>query len=119
MIFLIDHNNIEGQSKRLWETIRDEGWLELVDIRFTTFEEVQLAIDSSDLVVWRFAQENKMLVLTANRKMKGENSLEKTIRNENRVDSLPVITIGNVNKINERAYPGTMCCASHRYCNRV
>lgn len=49
MIFLIDHN-IEGQSKRLWETIQDAGWLEWVEIRFITFEEARLPIASSDLV---------------------------------------------------------------------
>lgn len=47
MIFLIDHN-IEGQATRLWETILAEGWLDWIAIRFTTFEEVKLPIESSD-----------------------------------------------------------------------
>jgi hypothetical protein len=29
--------------------------------------------DSSDRVVWRFAQANQMILLTANRRMKGKN----------------------------------------------
>ncbi|QSJ15874.1 ACP S-malonyltransferase [Nostoc sp. UHCC 0702] len=103
MIFLIDHN-IEGQATRLWETIFAEGWLDLINVRFITFEEVALPIDSSDRVVWRFAQENKMIILTANRSMEGEDSLEKTIRDENTMNSLPVITIANVNKMVERSY---------------
>jgi len=103
MIFLIDHN-IEGQSKKLWRTIQDEGWLNWVKISFITFEEVQLPIESNDRIVWRFAQENKMIILTANRKMKGEDSLEETIRQESTFDSLPVITIANVDRINERVY---------------
>jgi Fe-S cluster biosynthesis and repair protein YggX len=103
MILLIDHN-IEGQAKRIWETIREAGWLEWIEIQFMTFEELQLPIDSSDRVVWQFAQDRKMMILTANRRMRGKDSLEETIRAENTVSSLPVITIGNVDKIKERTY---------------
>jgi hypothetical protein len=41
-----------------------------------TFEGIGLAADSDDRVVWRFAQTNAMLLLTANRNAKGEDSLE-------------------------------------------
>jgi hypothetical protein len=103
MIFLIDHN-IEGQATWLWGTILAEGWLDWIEIQFITFEQVKLSIESSDLVVWRFAQENKMIVLTANRSMKGKDSLEEVIRNENKLDSLPVITLGSIDRIEERSY---------------
>jgi hypothetical protein len=66
MIFLIDHN-IEGQSLMLFGHLTTEGWLDLLPIRFVTFDQVQLPINSSDRVVWRFAQENQMILLTANR----------------------------------------------------
>jgi Uma2 family endonuclease len=36
---------------------------------------LSLPIDSDDRVVWRLAQSNQMILLTANRSMKGENSL--------------------------------------------
>ena len=36
---------------------------------------MSLPIDSDDRVVWRLAQSNQMILLTANRSMKGENSL--------------------------------------------
>jgi hypothetical protein len=103
MIFLIDHN-IEGQAAWLWETIFAEGWLDWVTLGFITFEEVALPIDSSDRFVWRFAQENKMIILTANRSMEGEDSLEKTIRDKNNINSLPVITIAKVDRMVERSY---------------
>ena len=79
MLFLIDHN-IEGQAKLLFSSIQTSGWLEFFTIRFILFSEVQLAIDSSDRIVWKFAQENNMILLTANRSMKGEDSLEQVIR---------------------------------------
>lgn len=103
MIFLIDHN-IEGQATWLWGTIVAEGWLDWIEIQFITFEQVKLSIESSDRVVLRFAQENKMIVLTANRSMKGKDSLEEVIRNENKLDSLPVITLGSIDRMEERTY---------------
>jgi len=65
---------------------------------------VKLSIESSDRLVWCFAQENKMIVLTANRSMKGKDSLEEVIRNENKLDSLPVITLGSIDRMEERSY---------------
>ena len=56
-----------------------QGWLDFVPIRFVMFEEVGLAIDSSDRAVWRLAQKNQMILLTANRSMKDEDSLEQAI----------------------------------------
>lgn len=103
MIFLIDHN-IEGQSLILLGSITSEGWLETLPIRFISFDEVELPITSSDRVVWRFAQENQMILLTANRSMKGEDSLEQVIREECLQTSLPVVTFANVARIIEREY---------------
>jgi hypothetical protein len=103
VIFLIDHN-IEGQSLMLFGSISSEGWLETLPIRFISFDEVELPITSSDRVVWRFAQENQMILLTANRSMKGEDSLEQVIREECLPTSLPVVTFANVARIIEREY---------------
>jgi hypothetical protein len=103
VIFLIDHN-IEGQSLMLFGSIASEGWLETLPIRFISFDEVELPITSSDRVVWRFAQENQMILLTANRSMKGEDSLEQVIREECLPTSLPVVTFANVDRIIEREY---------------
>jgi hypothetical protein len=66
--------------------------------------DVNLSVDSSDRMVWRFAQEHRMLLLTDNRNMKGDDSLEQTIREEVTADSLPVITIGSLDRIDESEY---------------
>ena len=94
MIFLVDHN-LEGQALILFGAIAQQGWLDLVTIQFLTFVEVDLPINSNDRIVWRFAQEKGMILLTANRRMKGKDSLEQVIREENTSISLPVITISN------------------------
>jgi hypothetical protein len=103
LTILVDHN-IEGQAMLLWGTLTATGWLELLPLRLVTLAQVGLPYDSSDREMWRFAQENGMVLLTANRRMDGEDSLEQTIREENTATSLPVLTIGNPERVVERTY---------------
>ncbi|MEM6452501.1 MAG: DUF5615 family PIN-like protein [Cyanobacteria bacterium P01_D01_bin.105] len=98
MIFLVDHN-IEGHAVLLLGAIASQGWLEDLPIKFVTFAELSLPIDSSDRVVWQLAQEKQMILLTANRSMEGEDSLEQVIREENTATSLPVLTVGNADRL--------------------
>jgi hypothetical protein len=100
---LVDQD-IEGQVMVLWGTLAAEGWLALCPLRLVTFAHVDLPGDSSDRTVWRFAQAQGMLLLTHNRNMKGEDSLEQTIREENSSTALPVLTIGRVERLRERSY---------------
>lgn len=98
MNFLVDHN-LRGHSVVLAGSLAANGWLELVPIRFVLFEEVDLAFISSDRVVWQYAQNNQMILITANRSMKGKDSLEQVMREENKPTSLPVVTIGNIDRL--------------------
>ena len=45
-----------------------------------------------------------MILLTSNRNMKDADSLEQTLREENTPASLPVLTIGNVDRLNTKMY---------------
>ncbi len=98
MIFLIDHN-LNGHAIILFGFIANQGWLDIIPIRFVTFAQMELPINSDDRVVWRLAQENQMILLTANRSMKGKDSLEQVMREESTPSSLPVITIGNADRL--------------------
>jgi glutaredoxin len=98
---LIDHN-IEGHALRVWDTFQAQGWSDVISLNMLTFDVVDLAFDSSDRDVWRFAQTQHLVLLTANRNMHEEDSLEQTIREENGPTSLPVLTIGNPNRISLR-----------------
>ena len=98
MKFLIDYN-LNGHALVLYGVISRSGWLDLVPIEFITFADVELPSNSSDRVVWRFAQKNKMILLTANRSMKEKDSLEQVMREENTENSLPIITIGNPDRL--------------------
>jgi hypothetical protein len=104
MIFLIDHN-LKGHALVFFGAIASQGWLDIMPIQFVTFTEINLPIDSDDRVVWRLAQKSQMILLTANRSMKGKNSLEQVMREENSSESLPVITISNADRLlNESEY---------------
>lgn len=103
MTVLVDLN-MEGHAVLLWGTLAAEGWLDLVPLQLVTFPEVGLSFESSDRVVWRFAQSQRLLLLTDNRNMKGADSLEQTIREENTPSALPVLTMGSVGRLDEREY---------------
>jgi hypothetical protein len=106
MIFLIDHN-LKGHALVLFGAIASQGWLDIIPIQFVTFDEMNLSIDSDDRVVWRLAQENRMVLLTANRSMKGKDSLEQVMREENTSESWPVITVSNADRLlNDSEYRG-------------
>ena len=100
---LVDHN-MEGQAILLWGTLAAEGWFDITPMRLQTLTDVGLPIDSRERVVWRYVQAEPMLLLTDNRSMKGPDSLEQTIREEGTPSSFPVITIGRLDRIDERDY---------------
>lgn len=104
MITIFVDHDIEGQAALLLSTLASQGWVDLGLLRVATFAELSLPVESSDREVWRFSQAHGMLLLTGNRNMTGEDSLEQTIRDENQPDSIPVVTIGNVNRVAESAY---------------
>lgn len=45
MNFLVDHN-LSGHAEILLGNIASQGWLEILPIRFVTFKEMNLSIDT-------------------------------------------------------------------------
>ncbi len=103
MLILVDYN-LTGYIVLFRGTLATDGWLDMLAIRFVTLKEAGLAADTDDRTIWQFAQANQMLLLTANRNAKGENSLERTICEEGNERSLPVLTIGSLDRLIEREY---------------
>ena len=99
MITILSDHDIEGKVFLLWGTVAASGWLEMVPLRLVRFRDVGLPPDSTDRTVWRFAQTNGMILLTNNRNMAGVDSLEQAIRDENNSNSMPVLTIGDFDRI--------------------
>jgi len=100
-IILADHN-CEGQAEAIFNMLRrDESWLKLVPMQLRWFRDVGLSIRASDETVWRLCQQHGYLLLTGNRTTKdGDKSLELTIRRLLTPDSLPVLTIANLKRVN-------------------
>ncbi len=103
MKVLLDHH-MKRQGILLWSIMKNEGWLKLIDIPMLTFAEMGIPVDASDREVWRFAQKRQLILLTANRNDKDADSLAQTIWEENTSTSLPVLTVGVLDRMEERAY---------------
>ena len=98
---LSDHN-CEGQARQIFNVLKYDGdWLKLVPMELKWFRDVGLSGKASDKTVWLFCQKNDYILLTGNRSTKdGSESLELTIRHLVTPDSLPVLTISNIKRIN-------------------
>jgi hypothetical protein len=100
---LVDHG-IEGYAILLWGVMAAEGLLELAEAELVTFRQIGLPIKTPDREVWRFVQANGMILLTNNRNMDGPDSLELTMREEIAFNSLPVLTIGRIDRLDDKVY---------------
>jgi hypothetical protein len=103
MIILVDYN-LNQEAILFAGILASRGWLDLVSIRLITFADVGLPANSNDRTVWQFAQANRMILLTANRNAKGQDSLERVMREENTSTSFPIITIGDRSRVSEYDY---------------
>lgn len=103
MKFLVDYN-LDGYAVIFLGVLTKQGWLDLLAIDFVTLKEVGLFMDTSDRQIWNYAQANEMIILTANRNMKGTDSLEQVMREDNTSTSLPVVTIGDLERLDEFSY---------------
>ncbi|NES83899.1 MAG: hypothetical protein F6K10_22175 [Moorea sp. SIO2B7] len=59
MIILVDYN-LTGYIVLFQGTLVAGGWLDLLPIRFITLKEAGLDADTSDRVIWKFAQSHQL-----------------------------------------------------------
>ena len=86
----------EGYRTEIW------AWL---NYQIASLADLGLAADASDRIIWQKCQNQRLILVTANRNEKDPNSLGVAIRELNRLDSLPVITLANSERIlKDRAY---------------
>ena len=62
------------------------------------FEDVGLSASATDLEIWNVCQIEQLILITDNRNLDSEDSLESTIRRSNTPFSLPVFTIADINE---------------------
>ncbi len=100
---LLDHN-IRGYFDLFKGTLSSEEIEGSTAIQFLLFSNVGLPNNSTDQVIWDFVQERQMFLLTNNRNRKGVDSLQEAIESNTSFESIPVLTIGNLDRIYERPY---------------
>jgi hypothetical protein len=100
--------NVQGQLELLLHVWESAPWREIwesLNLTVFSFEELGLARDVADDVLWETCQQRQIVLLTANRNDEGPDSLEATIRDRNALDSLPVFTLADAQRLqNEPVY---------------
>lgn len=104
MISILLDNDIAGHRDLLNGTLRSTGWDEFQLVRFLTMYEAGITVDAPDAEVWDSCQQRGFLLLTANRNLDDESSLEQTIRQQSTPESLPVITVSAPQRVIEQNY---------------
>jgi hypothetical protein len=106
VITLLVDANLDGHAELLDTRLQSDKWREFreqLGIRFLHFGDFGLDRKSKDQLVWRLCQECGFYLLTANRNMEGDDSLEATIRREGTEQSFPMFTLAD----GDRLYEGT------------
>jgi hypothetical protein len=73
-------------------------WIDL-GYQIESFESLGIATNTPDVHLWRLCQERDIVLITGNRNKEGTESLEATIEQLGTPESLPVLTIGEPNRI--------------------
>lgn len=113
MLILTDHDVI-GAVRMFRRLFESPEWAELaaiLDLQFIEFEDVELPINAPDSLVWQRSQELRALLITGNR-ASGQNSLDQTIREQAIAQSLPVLTIGDPQRVIRDPAYARACVAS-------
>lgn len=107
MLRLMADADVEGHFQKIISVARGHYWNEMwrgLNVSVTSFAEQGLDRTISDQMLWRFTQANQIILVTGNRNHDTENSLEATILREGTLHSLPIITIADAGRIQEREY---------------
>jgi hypothetical protein len=102
LIGILADANIRGQIDALVARMQADAWKPFWDhlqLSYSHFEDVGLALDSPDLLVWQTCQREELLLITDNRNRNVPDSLEMAILDLNTPTSLPVFTIASVPRL--------------------
>lgn len=96
--------NIEGHVDYLMSIAQAAPWNGLwIDfgLSYARFGDVGLDRRAPDTEIWQLCQDEEWLLITDNRNQESIDSLETTIRSRNTIHSLPVLTIGSVQRLRQ------------------
>jgi hypothetical protein len=98
---MADHD-IEGQMQVLLRLLASAEWRLLwteLAVRIESFASLGVSVDMSDAELWRLCQRRQIVLPTGNRNLNGPESLEAIIQTANTPASLPVLTLGEPQRI--------------------
>jgi predicted nuclease of predicted toxin-antitoxin system len=102
---LSDHD-IEGHFELLVKVLTSpelrEVW-DWLDLEAWRLRDVGLTEHSPDREIWEWCQREECVLITGNRNKENEESLEQTLRDSVTRTSLPVLTIGNLDRFRTEA----------------
>ncbi len=94
--------NVGAHQDALLSIWTSDYWRDLwisLGLTVESFANLGLSYDSSDAAIWRTCQSQELVLITANRNERGPDSLEATIRSEAQPESLPIVTIGDPDRL--------------------
>jgi hypothetical protein len=98
---LVADASIQGQVEYLVQRMQADAWAEFwqaLGLVLHRFEDIGFSGSSTDLEVWNVCQAEQLILITDNRNLDSEDSLEATIRRNSSPESLPVFTIADMNQ---------------------
>jgi hypothetical protein len=101
---ILADNNVVGQVAYLVRQMQIEPWAEFwrhLGLILRRFEDVGLEATSKDNEIWRLCQEQELMLITDNRNRDTPDSLEAAIRDFITPESLPVFTIGDLDRFGD------------------
>jgi hypothetical protein len=102
MLSVMADHDVEGQVRLLLRVLMSDEWREFwleLGYQVDSFESLGIAVNTADDELWRLCQERDIVLITGNRNREGAASLEATIERLGTPESLPVLTIGEPNRI--------------------
>ncbi len=100
---LIDQDLL-GFDVFLEEGMKETGWAELIQLQLKQLRDYGLPANLADQEVWRFVQTEQLLLVTNNRNSEDETSLQATMRRENMLTSLPILTVSDKEALRQPNY---------------
>jgi hypothetical protein len=99
---IVADHDVEGHLQILLQVWFSPGWVDIwaeTSCEIESFEHLGIDDNAPDSDVWKICQEQGVVLITGNRNAEGDDSLETTIRQFGTATSLPVLTIGNPNRL--------------------
>jgi hypothetical protein len=104
---MADHD-IEGQIQVLLRLLTSAEWHALwteLAVHVESFASLDVPTNTPDAALWRLCQTQGIILITGNRNQDSPESLEAVMQTDNTAASLPVLTIGEPQRIlTSRAY---------------